>query len=260
MKSIFSYLWNVNKKRYIVTFLLFVLIEAVLFSQMIVRKSDAAINRQEGIFGIIMVIFLFYVIYMFLQTMKSYSRLLTNPMLRLTAISGKQYVFSMLIFSYITMTIWYGICGVLFYVSYVLAFPTTSVYVEAKEIMQAGIMNNLIYAVSDLFDFLFVVLQILLVITLVKLLTKKKKAQNILIVIISLVVNITITLAITLLGKLAPAFQGLRRVEYRSESKSLFIEMFQENGFNIFNISFMVIVSALIIYVIAYIIDKKLEV
>ncbi|MEH7448685.1 ABC transporter permease, partial [Bacillus toyonensis] len=74
MKSILSYLWNVNKKRYIVTFLLFVLIEAVLFSQMIVRKSDAAINRQEGIFGIIMVIFLFYVIYMFLQTMKSYSR------------------------------------------------------------------------------------------------------------------------------------------------------------------------------------------
>lgn len=36
--------------------------------------------------------------------------------------------------------------------------------------------------------------------------------------------------------------------------------MFQENGFNILNISFMVIVSALIIYVIAYIIDKKLEV
>ncbi len=36
--------------------------------------------------------------------------------------------------------------------------------------------------------------------------------------------------------------------------------MFQENGLNIFNISFMVIVSALIVYVIAYIIDKKLEV
>ena len=60
----------------------------------------------------------------------------------------------------------------------------------------------------------------------------------------------------TLLGKLAPAFQGLRR-EYRSESKGLFIDMFQENGLNIFNISFMVIVSALIVYVIAYIIDKN---
>ncbi|MEB9519500.1 ABC transporter permease, partial [Bacillus cereus] len=31
MKSVLSYLWNVNKKRYIVTFLFFVLIEAVLF-------------------------------------------------------------------------------------------------------------------------------------------------------------------------------------------------------------------------------------
>ncbi|MEW4154442.1 hypothetical protein Q0N88_32815, partial [Bacillus thuringiensis] len=90
--------------------------------------------------------------------------------------------------------------------------------------------------------------------------SKKKKAQNILIVIIFLVINIAITLATTLLGKLAPAFQVLRRVEYHGESKSLFINMFQENGFNIFNISFMVMVSALIIYVIAYIIDKKLEV
>nr|WP_153578405.1 MULTISPECIES: ABC transporter permease [Bacillus cereus group] len=227
---------------------------------MIVRKSDAAISRQEGIFGIIMIIFFFYIVYMFIQTMKSYSRLLTNPMLRLTAISGKQYVISMLIFSFIAMAIWYGICGILFYVSYVLAFPTTSVYVEAKEIMQVGIINNLIYTISDLFEFLFSVLQIILVITLVKLLTKKKKAQNILIVIIFLVINIAITLATTLLGKLAPAFQVLRRVEYHSESKSLFINMFQENGFNIFNISFMVMVSALIIYVIAYIIDKKLEV
>ncbi|KXI36324.1 ABC transporter permease, partial [Bacillus cereus] len=216
--------------------------------------------RQEGIFGIIMIIFFFYIVYMFIQTMKSYSRLLTNPMLRLTAISGKQYVISMLIFSFIAMAIWYGICGILFYVSYVLAFPTTSVYVEAKEIMQVGIINNLIYTISDLFEFLFSVLQIILVITLVKLLTKKKKAQNILIVIIFLVINIAITLATTLLGKLAPAFQVLRRVEYHSESKSLFINMFQENGFNIFNISFMVMVSALIIYVIAYIIDKKLEV
>ncbi|MCC6082921.1 ABC transporter permease, partial [Bacillus thuringiensis] len=118
----------------------------------------------------------------------------------------------------------------------------------------------LIYTISDLFEFLFSVLQIILVITLVKLLVKKKKAQNILIVIIFLVINIAITLATTLLGKLAPAFQVLRRVEYHSESKSLFINMFQENGFNIFNISFMVMVSALIIYVIAYIIDKKLEV
>nr|WP_153588001.1 ABC transporter permease [Bacillus thuringiensis] len=227
---------------------------------MIVRKSDAAISRQEGIFGIIMIIFFFYIVYMFIQTMKSYSRLLTNPMLRLTAISGKQYVISMLIFSFIAMAIWYGICGILFYVSYVLAFPTTSVYVEANEIMQVGIINNLIYMISDLFEFLFSVLQIILVITLVKLLTKKKKAQNILIVIIFLVINIAITLATTLLGKLAPAFQVLRRVEYHSESKSLFINMFQENGFNIFNISFMVMVSALIIYVIAYIIDKKLEV
>ncbi|MGZ9649994.1 ABC transporter permease [Bacillus cereus] len=260
MKSVLSYLWNVNKKRYIVTFLFFVLIEAVLFSQMIVRKSGAAISRQEGIFGIIMIIFFFYIVYMFIQTMKSYSRLLTNPMLRLTAISGKQYVISMLIFSFIAMAIWYGICGILFYVSYVLAFPTTSVYVEAKEIMQVGIINNLIYTISDVFEFLFSVLQIILVITLVKLLTKKKKAQNILIVIIFLVINIAITLATTLLGKLAPAFQVLRRVEYHSESKSLFINMFQENGFNIFNISFMVMVSALIIYVIAYIIDKKLEV
>ncbi|CKG36076.1 Uncharacterised protein [Streptococcus pneumoniae] len=207
-----------------------------------------------------MIIFFFYIVYMFIQTMKSYSRLLTNPMLRLTAISGKQYVISMLIFSFIAMAIWYGICGILFYVSYVLAFPTTSVYVEAKEIMQVGIINNLIYTISDLFEFLFSVLQIILVITLVKLLTKKKKAQNILIVIIFLVINIAITLATTLLGKLAPAFQVLRRVEYHSESKSLFINMFQENGFNIFNISFMVMVSALIIYVIAYIIDKKLEV
>nr|WP_263480455.1 ABC transporter permease [Bacillus thuringiensis] len=227
---------------------------------MIVRKSDAAISRQEGIFGIIMIIFFFYIVYMFIQTMKSYSRLLTNPMLRLTAISGKQYVISMLIFSFIAMAIWYGICGILFYVSYILAFPTTSVYVEAKEIMQVGIINNLIYTISDLFEFLFSVLQIILVITLVKLLTKKKKAQNILIVIIFLVINIAITLATTLLGKLAPAFQVLRRVEYHGESKSLFINMFQENGFNIFNISFMVMVSALIIYVIAYIIDKKLEV
>ncbi|MEH7244753.1 ABC transporter permease, partial [Bacillus thuringiensis] len=207
-----------------------------------------------------MIIFFFYIVYMFIQTMKSYSRLLTNPMLRLTAISGKQYVISMLIFSFIAMAIWYGICGILFYVSYVLAFPTTSVYVEAKEIMQVGIINNLIYTISDLFEFLFSVLQIILVITLVKLLTKKKKAQNILIVIIFLVINIAITLATTLLGKLAPAFQVLRRVEYHSESKSLFINMFQENGFNIFNISFMVMVSALIIYVIAYIVDKKLEV
>lgn len=124
-----------------------------------------------------MIIFFFYIVYMFIQTMKSYSRLLTNPMLRLTAISGKQYVISMLIFSFIAMAIWYGICGILFYVSYVLAFPTTSVYVEAKEIMQVGIINNLIYTISDLFEFLFSVLQIILVITLVKLLTKKKRRK-----------------------------------------------------------------------------------
>ncbi|HDR7615572.1 MULTISPECIES: ABC transporter permease [Bacillus] len=260
MKSILSYLWNVNKKRYIVAFLLFVLIEAVLFSQMIVRKSDAAIDRQEGIFGIIMIIFIFYAIYMFIQTMKSYSRLLTNPMLRLTALSGKQYVFSMLIFFYIVMAMWYGIAGILFYVGYVLAFPTTYVYIDAKEILQAGIINNLIYTMSDLFEFLFAVLQILLVVTLVKLLTKKKKAQNILIVIISLVINIAFTLVSVLLGKLIPTFQWLRRDEYKSESGNLLIDMFNNNGFNALNISFMLIASILIVYLIAYIIDKKLEV
>ncbi|MED1038748.1 lysylphosphatidylglycerol synthetase-like protein (DUF2156 family) [Bacillus sp. RC145] len=260
MKSILSYLWNVNKKRYIVAFLLFVLIEAVLFSQMIVRKSDAAIDRQEGIFGIIMIIFIFYAIYMFIQTMKSYSRLLTNPMLRLTALSGKQYVFSMLIFFYIVMAMWYGIVGILFYVGYVLAFPTTYVYIDAKEILQAGIINNLIYTMSDLFEFLFAVLQILLVVTLVKLLTKKKKAQNILIVIISLVINIAFTLVSVLLGKLIPTFQWLRRDEYKSESGNLLIDMFNNNGFNALNISFMLIASILIVYLIAYIIDKKLEV
>ncbi|PFL20243.1 ABC transporter permease [Bacillus cereus] len=260
MKSILSYLWNVNKKRYIVAFLLFVLIEAVLFSQMIVRKSDAAIDRQEGIFGIIMIIFIFYTIYMFIQTMKSYSRLLTNPMLRLTALSGKQYVFSMLIFFYIVMAMWYGIVGILFYVGYVVAFPTTYVYIDAKEILQAGIINNLIYTMSDLFEFLFAVLQILLVVTLVKLLTKKKKAQNILIVIISLVINIAFTLVSVLLGKLIPTFQWLRRDEYKSESGNLLIDMFNNNGFNALNISFMLIASILIVYLIAYIIDKKLEV
>jgi len=260
VKSILSYLWNVNKKRYIVAFLLFVLIEAVLFSQMIVRKSDAAIDRQEGIFGIIMIIFIFYTIYMFIQTMKSYSRLLTNPMLRLTALSGKQYVFSMLIFFYIVMAIWYGIVGILFYVGYVVAFPTTYVYIDAKEILQAGIINNLIYTMSDLFEFLFAVLQILLVVTLVKLLTKKKKAQNILIVIISLVINIAFTLVSVLLGKLIPTFQWLRRDEYKSESGNLLIDMFNNNGFNALNISFMLIASILIVYLIAYIIDKKLEV
>jgi len=260
VKSILSYLWNVNKKRYIVAFLLFVLIEAVLFSQMIVRKSDAAIDRQEGIFGIIMIIFIFYTIYMFIQTMKSYSRLLTNPMLRLTALSGKQYVFSMLIFFYIVMAMWYGIVGILFYVGYVVAFPTTYVYIDAKEILQAGIINNLIYTMSDLFEFLFAVLQILLVVTLVKLLTKKKKAQNILIVIISLVINIAFTLVSVLLGKLIPTFQWLRRDEYKSESGNLLIDMFNNNGFNALNISFMLIASILIVYLIAYIIDKKLEV
>ncbi|PGO34051.1 ABC transporter permease [Bacillus cereus] len=260
MKSILSYLWNVNKKRYIVAFLLFVLIEAVLFSQMIVRKSDAAIDRQEGIFGIIMLIFIFYTIYMFIQTMKSYSRLLTNPMLRLTALPGKQYVFSMLIFFYIVMAIWYGIVGILFYVGYVVAFPTTYVYIDAKEILQAGIINNLIYTMSDLFEFSFAVLQILLVVTLVKLLTKKKKAQNILIIIISLVINIAFTLVSVLLGKLIPTFQWLRRDEYKSESGNLLIDMFNNNGFNALNISFMLIASILIVYLIAYIIDKKLEV
>lgn len=73
------------------------------------------------------------------------------------------------------MAIWYGICGILFYVGYVLAFPTTYVYIDAQEIMQAGIVKNLIYTMSDLFEFLFAVLQIFLVVTLVKLLTKKKK-------------------------------------------------------------------------------------
>ncbi|MCU5376448.1 ABC transporter permease [Bacillus cereus] len=260
MKSLLSYLWNVNKKKYIVTFLVFVLIEAVLFSQMIVKKSETALIKQEAIFGFVIMIFIFYVLYMFLQTMKSCSRLLTNPLLRVTAISGKQYVFSILIFFFIVMAIWYGICGILFYVGYVLAFPTTYVYRDAQEMMQTGIINNLIYAMSDLFEFLFAVLQILLVVTLAKWFTKKKKIQNILIVIILLMVSTVITLVTTLLGRLAPAFQGLRRVEYRSEGKGLFIDMFQENGFNIFNISFMVIVSVLIIYVISYIIDKKLEV
>lgn len=236
------------------------LIEAILFSQMIIKKSETAVIKQEAIFGFIIMIFIFYVLYMFLQTMKSCSRLLTNPLLRVTAISGKQYVFSILIYFFIVMAIWYGICGILFYVGYVLAFPTTYVYIDAKEVMQAGIINNLIYTMSDLFEFSFAVLQILLAVTLVKLLTKKKKIQNIMIVIISLIVSISITLVTTLLGKLAPAFQGLRRVEYRSESDNLFIDMFQENGFNMFNISFMIIVSALLVYVIAYIIDKKLEV
>ncbi|CAM4007565.1 ABC transporter permease [Bacillus luti] len=260
MNSLLSYLWNVNRKKYIVTFLIFVLVEAILFSQMIVKKSETAVVKQEAIFGFIIIIFMFYMLYMFLQTMKSCSRLLTNPLLRVTAISGKQYVFSILIYFFIVMAIWYGICGILFYVGYVLAFPTTYVYIDAQEIMQAGIVKNLIYTMSDLFEFLFAMLQIFLVVTLVKLLTKKKKIQKILIVIISLIVSIAITLVTTLLGKLAPAFQGLRRVEYRSEGKGLFIDMFQENGLNIFNISFMVIVSALIVYVIAYIIDKKIEV
>lgn len=113
---------------------------------------------------------------------------------------------------------------------------------------------------SDLFEFLFAVLQILLVVTLVKLLTKKKKAQNILIVIISLVINIAFTLVSVLLGKLIPTFQWLRRDEYKSESGNLLIDMFNNNGFNALNISFMLIVSILIVYLIAYIIDKKLEV
>ncbi len=194
MKSLLSYLWNVNKKKYIVTFLVFVLIEAVLFSQMMVKKSEAAIVKQEAIFGFIIIIFMFYVLYMFLQTMKSCSRLLTNPLLRVTAISGKQYVFSILIYFFIVMAIWYGICGILFYIGYVLAFPTTYVYRDAQEMIQTGIVNNLIYTMSDLFEFSFGVLQILLVVTLVKLFTKKKKLQNILIVIIFLIVSAVITL------------------------------------------------------------------
>ena len=146
-----------------------------------------------------------------------------------------------------------------FYVGYVLAFPTTYVYIDAQEIMQVGIVKNLIYTMSDLFEFLFAVLQIFLVVTLVKLLTKKKRYKNINCYYFS---NCKYSdyFSDNIARKLAPAFQGLRREEYRSESKGLFIDMFQENGLNIFNISFMVIVSALIVYVIAYIIDKKLEV
>ena len=40
-----------------------------------------------------------------------------------------------------------------FYIGYVLAFPTTYVYIDAQEIMQAGIVKNLIYTMSDLFEF-----------------------------------------------------------------------------------------------------------
>ena len=42
---------------------------------------------------------------------------------------------------FIVMAIWYGICGILFYIGYVLAFPTAYVYIDAQEIMQAGIVK-----------------------------------------------------------------------------------------------------------------------
>ena len=238
------------------------MIEGILFSQMTVKLSEDAALKQEGIFAIIMVIFLFHTVYMFFQTMKSCSRLLTHPLLRVTAVTGKKYVFSMLIFFNIVMVFWYAISGILFYVGYLVAIPTTYVYTEAKAIMQDGMLHNLIYTISDLFEISFSILQILLVIILVKLFTRRKKIQNILIVIIFLVVNIMLTFISTLLGRLAPTFEGLRRTIYTDENadNTLFFSIFTENGFNLLNVSFIVIVSIVLFYLIAYIIDRKLEV
>ncbi|SCL87799.1 Protein of unknown function [Bacillus cytotoxicus] len=88
MSGLLHYMWNCNRKRFIISLFIFILIMAILCIQMNVQLSGTSDKKQLELFFVIVILYIFSLFLSFIQTVATFSKLLKNPLICLSGISG----------------------------------------------------------------------------------------------------------------------------------------------------------------------------
>lgn len=259
MIGLLRYMWNDNKRKYIVSFLIFILIIGILFAQMNMKLTSVTSTKQLVLFMSIFTLYICGIIISFIQVISIFPKLLRNSLVRLSTISGKQLVMGMIFLLTAVMFIWDVIGTSIFYISLQFAIPSSELFTNLRELADITITDHVLSSVIEMIKIQSIMIQILFLIVVMKIFTRKKKIQVMLIIVSFLILNTVLKGIYVALGKLTPSSTFIKKIIY-SSGDGLDIGMYAGSNINIYNMGFACLVCIVGIYLTAYIIDKKLEV
>lgn len=261
MKPIMLYLWDISKRKLMITFLVFLIIEAFLLWQMNVKLSSAAAVKQEVLFIIALTVGVISYFLVSLQIIQAYGKSLKNPLLRLTPMRGKQYiyatVFLLSLISIIGQVILMGVC----YIASSIAIPQSGVGAIIKEIWQTSTtIEGIVVVVVDFMESICVMLQLILFITIGKILIGRRKLQVLFIVVGFLIFNQICSLFSSIFNLFSSGKIVILANEKVATNETFFFTIYKHGEINVYNLLFVIVLSLFLIHITARIIDKKIEV
>lgn len=255
------YLWDISKRKLLITFLVFLIIEAFLLWQMNVKLSDAAAVKQEVLFIIALTVGLISYFLVSLQIIQAYGKSLKSPLLRLTPMRGKQYiyatVFLLIPISIVLELIFWGLC----YIASSIAVPQSEIDAIIKEIWQTEtIVEIVLIWLVNFIESICVMLQLILFVTLGKIFIGKKKLQVLFIIIGFLIFNQICSLFSSIFNLFSSGKIVILANEKVATNETFFFTIYKHGEINVYNLLFVIVLSLFLIHITARIIDKKIEV
>lgn len=255
------YLWDISKRKLMITFLVVLIVEAFLLWQMNVKLSDAAALKQEALFFIAMIICFLCYLFVSLQIIQAYGKSLKNPLLRLTPMRGKQYIYATVFLLSLISIIGQVILVGIFYIASSVALPQSEIQAIIKEIWQMDTTGETILVwVVDFIESICVMLQLILFITLGKILIGRKKLQVLFIVVGFLIFNQIATLFASIFDLLSSGRIVIWANEKMSTDETVLFTIYKHGEINVYKLIFVIVLSIALIHITARIIDKKIEV
>ncbi|ABS21405.1 hypothetical protein ACRS6Y_02435 [Bacillus cytotoxicus] len=258
MSGLLHYMWNCNRKRFIISFCILIFIMAILCVQMNVQLSGTSDKKQLELFFVIVILYIFSLFLSFIQTVATFSKLLKNPLIRLSGVSGWKIVWGIVLFLFAVMIVWEVVADCLLYILGILAIPGSTLFQLLTEIKDMTRMEWLLNSLIEMLKVESIMVQILFLIVLMKWLIKKRKLQFLFIIVSFFILNAIFKGIYVGLGKVTTAYEFTKKVMYLS-GEGLEIGMYAGTTINIYNVSFACIISVACMYATAYIIDNKLE-
>ncbi|EMA6342127.1 hypothetical protein ACO11K_000390 [Bacillus cytotoxicus] len=259
MSGLLHYMWNCNRKRFIISFFIFIFVMAILCAQMNVQLSGTSDKKQMELFFIIVMLYIFGMLLSFIQTVATFSKLLKNPLIRLSGVSGGKIVWGMVLFLFAVMIAWEVVADCLLYILEILAIPGSTLFQLLNEVKDMTRMEWFLNSFIEMLKIESIMVQILFLIVLMKWLIKKRKLQFFFIIVSFLILNAIFKGMYAGLGKVTTTYEFTKKVIYLS-GEGLEMGMYTGTTINIYNISFACMISLVCMYATVYIINNKLEV
>ncbi|WP_459500971.1 ABC transporter permease [Bacillus sp. C1] len=263
MNQLLGYVYKCNKKKLCVLYVSFITVSLTLFFYMSGSAKRTFSMKQETTLILFTILIIMAIFSIFLLTISSFKKIINNSMIRYTAISAKKYLYANIIF-FLLMLVVLAIMSLVF-------LELFSSYIS--EVLKAGdiegpIKNLHSYGLAHYFFSIFLwavdltclLTLVLLINVIIKWFNVKPGIGKILFFVFFVVFAMIYGELIDLVGKIGSSILSIRYVELMNSEGYFETSFYPGDGLNIFSLCFEGLLTFVLILLIAYIIDKKLEI